>query len=94
MYSSAIQLKDLTIRIGLQYELYHQVTAYDHVIAYARLTFVITDMEVIINYLAARKSRHEKRHFSIICHALHVIGCTILYFIRPHLVFIMGFADY
>ena len=40
--------------------MYHQVTAYDNVIAYAQLYFVFVDMEAMINYLADRKLWNAK----------------------------------
>ena len=60
--------------------------AYDHIIAYAQIAFFVIDMESMINYLDARKFQHEKRYFNIIGRTVHAIGCTILYFIGPHLV--------
>ena len=73
----------------LQADLYHHVTVYDHIIAYARLAFVIIDMEAMLNYLAARKFQDAKWHFNISFRSVHASGCTILYFIRPHIEFIM-----
>ena len=69
--------------------MYHQITAYDHVIAYYRLALVVIEMEAMINYLASIKLRHAKRHFDVMCHALHAIGFTIISFVRPHLAFIV-----
>ena len=60
MYSSTIQFKELTLKIGRQTELYHQVTVYDHITAHAQLAFVLIDTEVMIDYLSARKLRHAK----------------------------------
>ena len=56
MYSISIPLNEMAVKGGRQDELYHQVTAYDHTIAYARLTFVVIDMEAIIKFLTARKT--------------------------------------
>ena len=60
MYSSTIPLEELTLKIGRQAELYHQVTVYNHIIAYSRLAFVIIDMEAMINYLASINSGMQK----------------------------------
>ena len=89
MYYSAIPLKELTFKPGRQAWLYHKVTAYDHVIAYDRLGFVVVNMEAIINYLASRNFRHTKIHFDVICREVQDICCTILYYFRPHLAFIL-----
>ena len=94
MYCSATPLKDLIIKAGFQASLYHQVTAYDHVIAYSLITIVIVDMEVVINYLTARKLRNEKRHLDVMRHAIHACVCTIFYFVRPHLAFIVLSVSY
>ena len=56
MYSISIPLNEMAVKGGRQDELYHQVTAYDHTIAYARLTFVVIDMEAMIIFFAARKT--------------------------------------
>ena len=48
------------LKVGRHASLYHKFTAYAHVIAYARPTFVVFDMEVMINYIAARKICHAK----------------------------------
>ena len=61
MYSSAISLKDLALKIVSEAYLYHQITAYGHIIAYARFAFVLIDTEAMINYLAARKFQHAKK---------------------------------
>ena len=89
MYSSVIPLKVLTLKVNCQAYLYRKVTDYDHVIAYARLTFVVISMESMINYLDARKFRHTKMHFDIMCRAVQARGWTIFYFIRPHIAYIM-----
>ena len=78
MHSRAIPLKELTFKIVRQAYLCHQVTAYDHIIAYARFDVVAIDMEAMINCLAARKLRNAKRHFNIMCRSVHASGCTIL----------------
>ena len=69
--------------------MHHQVTAYNHGIDYYQIAFVVIDMEAMIIYLAARKLWHAKRHFDLTRRALYVSGCTIFYFIRPHLAPIM-----
>ena len=89
MYSSAIPLKYLTLEVVCKYYLYHQITVYDRFIAYSQLVFFVINVKSMINYLAARKLRHAKIHFNIMCHAIHTSGCTILHFIRPHLAFLM-----
>ena len=43
----------------------------------------------MINYIADRKLRHAKSHFDVMRFAVHASGCTILYFIRPHIFFIV-----
>ena len=43
----------------------------------------------MINYLAARKLRHEKRHFDVMRRVLYASDYTIIYFIRQHLALIM-----
>ena len=54
MYSSAIPLKDLTLKFVRKASLYHKVTAYYHIIAYARFAFIVINAKAMINYLAAR----------------------------------------
>ena len=77
MYSIAILLKELTLKVDRQALLYHQITAYDHVIAYDRFAFVVIDTEAMINYLAARKLRHGKSHFDVMRRAVHIISCVL-----------------
>ena len=89
MYSSVIPLKGLTLKVNCRAYLYHKVTDYDHVIAYARLSFLVIDMKAMINYLDARKFRLAKSHFDVTRRAVHTSGCTILYLIIPHIVPIM-----
>ena len=60
MYSIAIPLKDLTLKIFRQAKMYHQVTAYYHIIAYAWLDFVILEMEAMINYFLVENSGMPK----------------------------------
>ena len=60
MYSSAIPLKGLTLKVVRQVYLHHQFKVYDNIIAYVWLAFVVIDMEAMINYLAARKSGMKK----------------------------------
>ena len=74
--------------------MYHQVTAYDHGIAYARFDFSVVDMEVVFNYLADRKLRHSKRQFDVMHRAAQPCVCTIFYFIIPHLAFIVFIVSY
>ena len=62
---------------------------YDHFIAYTRIAFVIVDMETVINYLAAIKLWHAKSNFDVMRHGVHACDCTILYFVRPHIAFIL-----
>ena len=69
--------------------MYHQVMAYDHFIAYNLLTFVIIEMEGMINDFAARKLRHAKRYFNIMSPTVHTSGCNKIYFIIPHIAFII-----
>ena len=78
MYSNAIILKDLTLKIVRGAFMYHEVTAYDRIIAYARLSFLVIDMKAMINYLDARKFRNAKRYFNIMSHSLHASVCIIL----------------
>ena len=89
MYSSSIPLRYLKLRIDRQADLYHQVMAYDNIIAYSRLTFFVINMKAMINYLAARKFQHGKSHFNFISCSVHASGYTVIYFIRPHLLFII-----
>ena len=63
--------------------------AYDHVIDYARIVLVVIDMEEMINNLSARKLCFVKNHLDVMRCAVHASRCTILYFIIPHLVFII-----
>ena len=75
---SAIPLKELTLKVGCQDFLYHQVTTYGHVIVYSQLAFVVFDMETMINYLDARKLWHVKKSFwthtlCSTCHRLYYI---------------------
>ena len=89
MYSSAILLKYLTLKFSREAYLYHQVPVYDHIIAYDQLAFIVMNVKVMINYLAAREFRHAKRYFNIMSSTIHASGCAILYSISPHLAFIM-----
>ena len=43
-------------------------------------------MEAMNNYLDTRKIQHAKSYFDVTCCAVHSSSCTILYFIRPHIV--------
>ena len=54
MYSSAIPLKELTLKVGRKDQLYHQFTAYDYITAYARFAFIVINVKAMINYLDAR----------------------------------------
>ena len=38
------------LKVGRQDQLYHHITAYDYLIAYYQLAFVMIKMEVMINY--------------------------------------------
>ena len=78
MYCSAIPLEYLMLKVGHQDYLYHQVTAYDHVIAYTRFSFVVVDMEAVINYLSAREILHTNSHVDVVHCAVKPCGCTIL----------------
>ena len=89
MYVSAILLKNLTLKVVRRAYFNNQVTSCDHTIAYALLDFVVVDVKVMINYLAARKLCHAKKYAGVMRHAVHASGCTILYFIRPHIAFII-----
>ena len=89
MYSSTIPLKELTLKVGREAYMNHQVTSYNHIIAYARLAFVIINVKAMINYLDARKFRHAKKYFNIMSSAINVSGSAIIYLIRLHLAFIM-----
>ena len=81
MYCSAIPLKYLTLKVGHQAYLYHQVIAYDHGIAYALITFAVFDMEAMIKYLVAIKLRYAKSHFDVMRRAVHANGSNIFDFI-------------
>ena len=89
MYIISIPLKDLRLKIGRRADLYHEVLAYDHITTYAQIAFAVIKMEAMINYIADRKFWHAKRHFNIMCCAVDNSICTILFFIRPHIAFIM-----
>ena len=78
MYSSAIPLKDLMLKVGREAYLYHKVTAYDHIIAYSRFALIIINAKAMINYLVDREFRHAKGHFNIMSSAIHARGCAIL----------------
>ena len=54
MYSSAIPLKDLTLKVGRKALLYQSVTAYDNVKGIARFAFIIINVKSMINDLAAK----------------------------------------
>ena len=71
-------MKYLTIKVVCQAYMYHQIMAYENIIAYDLLTFVITNMEVMIIYIADRKLWNAKSYFKIICRAVHATLCTIL----------------
>ena len=43
---------DLMLKVGRQDQLYHHITAYDYLIAYYQLAFVMIKMEVMMNYPA------------------------------------------
>ena len=58
MYSIVAPFKGLTLEISHQEDLYHYVTDYDRIIAYAWLEFVVIDMEAMITYPADIKLRH------------------------------------
>ena len=58
--------------------MYHQVTAYNHIIAYAQLALVIINVKTMINYPADRELRHSKSYFNIMSSEIHTIGCAIL----------------
>ena len=89
MYSSPITLKYLMLKVDREASLYHQVTDYDHIIAYYRLALVVINVKVMVNYLSAREFWHEKGYLNITSFTIHASGCAIIYFMRPHLVFIM-----
>ena len=69
--------------------MYYKVTAYDNFIAYARTTFVVVDMNDVLNYLVAKELWHAKIHRDFMFRALQPRGCTIFYLIRLNLVFIV-----
>ena len=71
MYNSAILLKDMTLKIG-------RGTAYDHIIAYSHLAFLVINVEAMIDYLAARKFWHAKRYFNTMSCTVYDSICTIL----------------
>ena len=48
----------LMLKVGRQDQLYHLITAYDYLIAYYQLAFVMIKMEVMINYHANIKLWH------------------------------------
>ena len=60
MYSSAISLKYLTIKVIHEAYMYHQVTTYNHITAYSQIAFVVINVKLMINYCAARELRHAK----------------------------------
>ena len=60
MYSSATPLEDLILKVSHEAYMYHQVTAYNHIIAYALIAFVFINMKDMINYLAAGELRYAK----------------------------------
>ena len=64
--------------------MYHQVTAYDCVTSY-----VVVDMKAVLNNLAAGKIWHTNRHFGVMRRAIQTCGCTVFYFIRWPLEFVM-----
>ena len=78
MYSSATPLKNLTLKVGRGAYLYHQIMAYNDIIAYGRLAFVVIKLKEMFNYIAARELRHEKRYFNIMSSTIHTIGSAIL----------------
>ena len=77
MYSITIPLTDLMLKVGREAYLYHQVTAYNHITAYARLAFVVIDLKAMINYPADRKLRHAKRFFNMSTF-YHVVGSSAI----------------
>ena len=73
------------LKVYSQDYLYHQITAYDHVIAYARFTCAVVDTKSVLNYLSARRLWHAKRwHLDVACISIQTCGYTVLYFIRSH----------
>ena len=72
----------------------HKITAYDNITAYAQISLVIVDTEALIDYLAARKIRHAKRHFDAMSCAVHTSGCNIFYFVRTNIAFILFSVSY
>ena len=89
MYNSDITLKDWTFKVVCKAYLYHQVMSYDHVIAYAQISFFVIDTESMINDISARKTRHAKRHSGVVHRAVHASGCTIFYCIRTNIALTM-----
>ena len=81
------------LKIGLRAQLYHQFTAYDNVIAYDQLYFVVVDMEAMLYYIDARGLCQSKQQFDVMHSSVQTCGCTIVYFVRPHLAFIV-FSGY
>ena len=62
---------------------------YDHVISYTQFAFFVVNMKTVINYLATGEIWYKKVHLDAMRRALQYCGCTILYFIGPHIVFIV-----
>ena len=51
--------------------------------------FLVVDMKAVLNYLADRELWQAKRHLDVMRCAVQPRGCTIFYFIRMNIVFIV-----
>ena len=77
MYSNAIILKDLTLKIVRGAFMYHEVTAYDRIIAYARLSFLVIDMKRWLIILMLENSGMQKG--TLISWVIHYTLASVLY---------------
>ena len=57
-------------------------------------TFVVFDMKAVLNYLAARELWNAQRHLDVMHRAVQPFSCTIFYFIRRNLAFIVFSMSY
>ena len=87
MCSSSIPLTELTLKVVRKAYMYHKITDYDHIIAYARFAFIVINVKEMINYLATIELWHAKRYFNIMSSTIHARGCAVLYSIEKHLAF-------
>ena len=64
--------------------MYHMVTDYDRVIAYAQLTFVVINIKLVLCSLYARKLWNAKWYLDIVCHVLQNCSSTLLVLVGMH----------